>query len=114
VLPVQGKFFEPLGFVPDDDGESRCCFWFDAPHTVVPALISLLWLCLGFADFADELKKHESDAAFNELSKELKKVSTCEACARDKKRTRSTLLTSLVTPFHSVTDHEGKRHAPPR
>jgi len=44
---VQGHVMEPLGFVGDDEG---------------------------FAQFADELKKHEVDPEFNELSKQLKKI----------------------------------------
>jgi hypothetical protein len=38
---------EPLGFTPDDEG---------------------------FASFADQLKQHEGDADFLELSKKLKKI----------------------------------------
>ena len=44
---VQGHVMEPLGFVADDEG---------------------------FAQFADELKKHESDDEFLDLSKQLKKI----------------------------------------
>lgn len=47
IYEVQGHIMEPLGFVPDDDG---------------------------FASFAEQLTKHESNDEFLQLSKQLKSI----------------------------------------